>query len=313
MRVVLITVCGRKKFLKIQRPYIESLKHVVDEHHLWVNTENPEDLAYLEEMQKSDPDHFKLIRRPTFLHDRFDENGSPSVHSVGQMISPFFKNCVEQDTVYVRIDDDVCFIEVDVFQSYVDFRVAHPEYFLVFPVIVNNCMDFRVFPRSHPFCQSGYEEETDWRPHGGQIGLHLHNCFFSNPLSSLKFENDGVRGCGEMAAINCISWLGSEFAKFDGMVAWNKDHYEQEEEWLIRDKPNQIGKQNCIFGGMVVCHYSFAHQRAPYHTYFGDGLDLDTTDVLERYEFLSLEHMAGVKRFDEIPLSHGNQERITLL
>jgi len=90
-----------------------------------------------------------------------------------------------------------------------------------------------------------------------------------------------------MASINCISWFGSEFAKFNGEVAKEGDEYVKEEDWLIRTKPQRIGKQNAIFGGMVVSHYAFAHQRAPLHTYFGEGLDLDSTDVLARYQAIA--------------------------
>lgn len=286
MNVVLITVCGRKRFLEIQLPYLLRLKSsgIVFEHHLWVNTRNFEDLQFIEEIYRIDPSYFRLIFQTENI-GKFEESGSPSVHHVGYMISPFFNYCVDPETIYVRLDDDICFIEVSAFADYIRFREEHPEFFLVFPIIVNNCMDFRIFPKHHPFCQSGYDEEKEWRPKGGQIGLHLHNVFFNHypELYSLKFSSPAI---GHMASVNCISWLGSEFAKFDGQVAKIGDSYEKEEDWLIRTKPEEIGKPNAIFGGMIVCHYAFSHQRSPYHTYFGDGLDLDTTDVLDRYKSL---------------------------
>lgn len=254
---------------------------VVDEHHLWVNTRNEVDLAELEERDKDD--RVRLIRsdKPGY----FDKSGTPENGYVGYMIAPFFEYCVEPDTVYIRIDDDVCFIDTEAFADFVQFRIDHPEYFLVYPVIVNNCMDFRVYPEDHPFRSSEYDEEAQWRPHGGQIGLHLHNVFFDHypDLSGLKFKNDGVRGEDQIASVNCISWLGEEFAKFEGKVALEPSGYVKEEDWLIRTKPNRIGKTNCVFGGCIVCHYSFAHQRAPHHNHFGPGLDLDTTDVYDRY------------------------------
>lgn len=286
MKVVLVTVAGRRRFLELQKPYIRNLKGVVDEHHFWMNTKNEGDINYIKELCGSDPNYFKMIQGEGGL---FDESGTPKNSHVGEMIAPFFQYCVDPDTVYIRIDDDVCFIETKAFAGYVQFRIDHPEYFLVYPIIVNNCMDFRIYPPEHDFCQSKYDDEKHWRPHGGQIGLHLHNVFFKHypDLSGLKFE--GVRGVGEMASVNCISWLGSEFAKFDGKVALEPDGYVKEEDWLIRTRPNRIGKKSCFYGGCVVCHYSYAHQRAPNHTYFGEGLDLDTTDVYERYKKLSKE------------------------
>ncbi len=287
MKTILITVCGRKRFLEIQFPYLIELKKskLISEHHLWINTKNEEDLKYIKYIHNLDPNYFKCIYSDEGS-GKFEESGTPSVHDVGYMISPFFKYCTDLDTVYIRLDDDICFIETKSFSEYIEFRKSHPEFFLVFPIIVNNCMDFRIFSKSHPFCQSGYEEEKMWRPKGGQIGFHLHKVFLDSypNLSSIKF-NGFVVDC--MASINCISWLGSEFAKFNGEVAKFNGKYQKEENWLIYEKPEELGMKNAIFGGMVVCHYSFAHQRFPYNTYFGDGLDLDSTNVLEKYRQIS--------------------------
>ena len=71
--------------------------------------------------------------------------------------------------------------------------------------------------------------------------------------------------------MNVISWLGSEFNKFNGIVDAD------EENWLSCIKPSQISKPNIIFGDSLFSHYAFFTQR----NY------IDSTDILEKYKEIS--------------------------
>ena len=42
------------------------------------------------------------------------------------------------ETVLVKIDDDIVFLDVDTFADYIQYVVDHPQPFLTFPNIVNN-------------------------------------------------------------------------------------------------------------------------------------------------------------------------------
>jgi hypothetical protein len=44
------------------------------------------------------------------------------------------------DTVYVRFDDDVVWINPRFFDTFLAFRLCHPEYFAVAPLIISNAM-----------------------------------------------------------------------------------------------------------------------------------------------------------------------------
>ena len=60
----------------------------------------------------------------------------------------------------------------------------------------------------------------------------------------------------ERVSINCISWLGSDFASFGGEVG--KD----EELWLSCVKPAETARPNVMYGGFAVVHFAFQTQRA---------------------------------------------------
>jgi hypothetical protein len=78
----------------------------------------------------------------------------------------------------------------------------------------------------------------------------------------------------ERVSINCISWLGSTFAQFNGKVGID------EEQWLSVDKPRTMepGSHNVIIGNAIVAHFSFYTQRA----------HLDATDILDEYAKISI-------------------------
>lgn len=293
MKTVLITVCGRSRFLSVQLPYILELKKLglIDEHQLWLNTQKKEDVDFINKIANIDRNYFNLIENDSYDSKNFDSDGAPILSCVGHTLNSFYKRCTDLDSIYVKMDDDICFIETESFYKYIEFRKKHEEFFLVFPIIVNNCMDYRIFPKSHPFCKSGYEEEKMWRHRGGQIGLHLHNVFFDSyphNLSRLKLPHVTT---GEYACINCVSWLGKEFAKFNGDVGKIKDGFIKDEWWLIDTYPKKAKKVNAIFGETIVCHYAYGHQRVESWEHEGviyqGGLNLDKTDVLEKYREIS--------------------------
>ena len=54
----------------------------------------------------------------------------------------------------------------------------------------------------------------------------------------------------ERCHLNCVSWLGSEFNKFDKVGM-------DEEPWLTDYKPRERSMKNCVYGNFIVVHYSF--------------------------------------------------------
>jgi len=260
-RIVVVVPAGRKQYLEILIEYLLKLREVIDEVRFWINTINENDIKYMESVNKKYPD-FITLEYLTIKH-----NNNLSIYS-------FFKNCKQYDTVYVRFDDDVVMIDdIDAFKSFLKFRIENSNYFLVYANILNNAVISHLHNRFGTINTdkgiAGYSclDNLGWK--NPEFAINLHNQILTkNDLKSFRFNKFWILHHYERVSINCISWLGEEFAKFDGIVG------QDEEQWLSSDKPKLISKKNVIFGDFVVVHYSFFTQRS----------EIDKTDILSRYK-----------------------------
>lgn len=271
-RIVVVTPAGRERYLKVLMPYVLREKEIIDKYRFWVNTNNTEDIKYIKQQVDSDPEFFEA----EYLDDpKPDWKGNRRV----RLICQFFKNCIEPNTVYVRLDDDICWMMPGALKALIDYRIDNPEYFLVYPGIFNNgytaeihsTLGLTKFP-SNSFRK--WQRESKW---GILHHEKLLESIENNDIQKWLFESVVIKDYAQ-APINCISWLGEEFAKFGGIVADENCDY-LEEVWLTKIKPRQINKYNCMYGGSLMAHFAFNTQREHFETH---------TNLLESYEVLSL-------------------------
>jgi hypothetical protein len=252
---------------------------LVDRWDLWVNTDVAADLAFFRGLARMDP-RVRLVPHP--------EGKKPAVEAIGA----FARLAADADTVYVRLDDDVVWLEPGFFETLLVFRLARPEYFLVTPLVVNNALSSYVLQTfdklrvSRPFtttclCKVGWRDPD--------VALQLHRL-----LLDLARRGETARlHCGpvEIAlnrfSINCISWLGEDMARCGGVRG------DDEEQELSASIPVRLGRRNCFQTDAIAAHFAFYSQREA----------LDRAGVLEAYEALlrarpDLE--AGIARVDEV-------------
>lgn len=259
-RVVVVSPAGRRRYLELLIPQVQGLKQYVDELRLWVNTNNGDDITYMQKTAAGDPDFIKL----EYLSVPY--NGIDTIYT-------FFKNCIDENTVYVRFDDDIVLLDTpDAFRKFIDFRINNPQYFLVYGNILNNAIVSHIHQRHGKLNLdkgvSGYTcmDNLGWRD--GNFALNVHQQVLSTPLSYYHFTDIWQLFNYDHVSINCISWTGSEFGKFAGIVG------PAEEDWLSVVKPREIKKHNCIFGEFVCVHYAFGTQRDK----------LDSFNILDGYK-----------------------------
>lgn len=265
-RVVAVTPAGRKQYLQLLIPQVLQLRPLVDEYRLWVNTDNAEDIKYMYEVSAEYPEYIKIERLP----EGVKVNGNNTIRH-------FFKNCVDSSTVYVRFDDDIVYLDdTQAFIDFLRFRLENPQYFLVFANILNNSVVTHVLQRMERLPPlngkiTAYDSMAEgW--HDPVFAEHLHMCvlqelYQNGSLERFRTAERWLFAGFERVSINCISWLGSEFAKFDGIVG------DDEEPWLASEKPSAIGVPNCMYGGFCCVHFSF-HVQSEH---------LSTTRLLEHY------------------------------
>jgi hypothetical protein len=261
-KVVAVTPAGRQRYLEILAPYIIK-NELIDEWRLWVNTTHAPDIDYIKSLAS---DKVKL------------EFGNPAIpviqERIGYSIYQYFRNCCDQGTIYIRFDDDICYIAPPAVDRLLLSRTVNKQNFLVFANIVNNAITSHLYQRSKlieydKIITYNCVDETGWND--GLFAEKLHREFLS--FRSLFIIPDWELNIYERFSINCFAFFGRDFAAFSGNVDPN------EECWLTIDKPRDLRRPNLVCGDAIVSHYAFYTQR-PY---------LDTTDILEKYRQLSIQ------------------------
>ena len=277
-KVVAVTPAGRKKNLKLLRKYVEKCD-IIDEWQIWLNTDNPEDVDYIHQMKSENPKieikeaNDKAWEFPEEQH-KFCSHRNHGYRCY--RIHNFFKNCRDENSVYIRFDDDICFMEDNAIEELLKFRVENEEYLLVYPLIVNSpFLNYILHQRKVLDLESLKDCKYEWNCtncfYKGRAICDIHNQFIedvkNNNLEKYKIGNVLLRQ-QERVLINCISWFGGQFKS----VAMN------EELDLTNAIPKRLGKINCVHAGPIMAHFSSYYQR------FQPTENLD--DIWDKYEKL---------------------------
>jgi|GEM_PF-357514 len=256
-RVVAASLIGEKKYLEILLPYILRDRDLIDEYHLWVNTSNESDVVYIKHLEGCFPNFIRLI------WSNIPPNGNPTVDH-------FYSNCVSTKTLYIKIDDRICFIESGALRNLLTFRTQHPEYFLVSANIINHGICSYIH-RKLGIVGDGAGEinydplaEVSWQ--SSRIAARIHQEFIghweSSSLPRYRYYQ-WVLNEFEPIAINFVCWFGEEFAKFVGHI----ENQDDDEAWLSVTKPKQMNKPNAICGEALVSYFAYEPQIKLLETY----------------------------------------------
>lgn len=260
-KIIVVTPSGRKKYLEVLKDYVLN-NPLIDEWQLWQNTNKKEDIEYI-----------------NYLHHNYQKVNVIRVEGAtgnAYQIHKFFKYCTKKDTVYLRLDDDIVWMEKNSIQKLLDFRINNPDFFLVYGNIVNNCICDYLHQQQGALEieeKIGYEcmDKVGWET--PYIAQKKHECLLNaiktNSVEKYFIINHVLKDYAR-CSINVISWLGEEFYNFKGQVGVD------EEDWLSCYKPKQISKPNVVFGDCLFSHFSFYTQSE----------HMEQTEILEQYRKL---------------------------
>lgn len=303
-KIVVCTPVGRKRSMKCLFKNILKFKGLVDEHQLWMNTRNKEDIDYINSYYNENKDFVTLKDGFTKLVE--------SNMAMGDNVKHFYNYCIEPDTFYFKMDDDIILIESGMFEKLADYKLNHPETFLVYPVIINNswCTHF-LKKAGHFDIPSCYTCETKWPnaiknsydviknspkvmsnnyaegkprdfmpedvflsqlywgyPKLAEYIINTYKYHYKHNQTNVLDIDNIVLHDYEPVSINCIMFSGEDFNKFNGDVKCEGD-----EPWLTTFYPIQANVKNAIVGDARCVHYAYYSQREY----------LDTTSILEEY------------------------------
>lgn len=272
--LVCITPAGRRRYMRLLVPLVLSSK--IDRYDLWMNTDDPFDIEFCEQLATK----FSKIQLVECPKKGLKGN---------RAIAAFYPLAAEPGTIYIKLDDDIVWGEPGFLDVLGEFRKAHPEYFFVSPLVINNALCTNVLQtfgkiRYPKYLPANVHNDIHWT--NGRFARVLHEWFIQ------KIENDqykelhtaNVPFALNRFSINCIAWLGETFRQFGGTIDFRDD-----EEFLSVIKPTQLGMVNCIVGSTLVAHYAFFTQRKA----------LDRTSVLEGYRQALLHTYRNDKSFNE--------------
>lgn len=215
-KLVVVTFAGRKKYMEILFKYIEKYKKYIDEYHLYLATENKEDIQYMLDFQDEHKDFVKIIR----LND---------YHSFNKALvwNLAYKNCQDENTIYLKIDDDIVYIDKNLFTNFINFRKESNSP-LVYPHIINNII-------SSPYLQkmNKFKLESNWNFNNMVVNK------WSSTIDRIKLSIQNLKG--NIKLDHVVTSLLSE-SEILCPVAWKDINYSKECHFSFLDiiKSNKL-------------------------------------------------------------------------
>lgn len=257
-KIVANTAAGRRRYMQYLIPQVVA-SDVLDRYDIWVNTNDKQDIAFFRRCAEHFP-KLRLVWQPDGVVEGI------------KSINAFYRDCVDEDTIYIKLDDDIVWLEPDFFEKMGRFRIDNPDYFVVSPLVINNAISSYIMQIEGRIALRKYRKSCAWDRimwSNPDFAWQLHDWF----LPKLEDGSWKELYCGTKPtamnrfSINSIAWFGREFARWGGEVPGD------DEEFLSCIKPTLDGKACCFNGDCLVSHFAFFPQR---------GL-LDKKDILGRY------------------------------
>jgi hypothetical protein len=277
-RVVSVTPYGRHRYVAILAQHLLKLRGLIDEHHFWINTDDADDLAFVKSLAAAYPDFFRLVY----------DSSRYSKKACVPRICWFWQKCDEDDTLYLKFDDDLVWMDDGAIERLMQFRLDNPEYLAVFPNTINNSLCSHLHQRMGLLPESPLVEyeclgEVSWQR--WQTARDCHQTFLSlhemGETARYHFATWQL-GQYERFSINAMCWLGSDLAeparRFEG----------DDEAWVTEIVPKETQRPCCIVGDSLVAHFAYGPQRVALEA---------NTDLLSGYRKLApQEHAAEIAR-----------------
>jgi len=251
-KVKVLIFAGRKETMEILMPQIKS--DYIDEIIIGVNTNNQSDLDYIYSLK----DNFKKIV--------YEEVPEGIKRCSQESFRHFYTKMEDEDTIYFKLDDDLIYIEPGYFEKTLEFRVNHPEYICVYPMIINNPLcNYLLSKKGVPFKYnsdpytlmfmswkdpevaekllktfSEFKEEQIWKIENFEFGKEMN----------IKGRYGLIR-----PSINAICFFGKDFRLL------NVKNYKSDDEEFLTNEVFGCGRKSIIQGNTLVAHYAFFTQR----------------------------------------------------
>jgi hypothetical protein len=276
-RVVAWVPYGRARTVSILFEYLrrDHDRGVVDEVWLCLNTDpdQVDDLRYAYTLAKTHP-FVRIKDRPV---------GMPRLHPKQRNTGYFVRYMTDEDTVFIRFDDDIVYVHEDAVERLGRHKTQTPESVCSFALIWNNSIvswflqQAGIIPMDYghvggPYCM----DSVGWA--SGQFAVKIHRLLLDHidagTTERVFLYQDFPLKVGMQFSVSCFAALGKYYA---GLRTPGVLEPDEEESWHTVHEPRRIGQPNMIVGNALVSHYTFFPQQSA----------VNASDVLDRYRLLS--------------------------
>lgn len=274
MRVILFCFAGREANMRLQLPYVRRIlaENPDVEYHVWNLSRNVNDDAYL---------RFITGERIIVHHELY----GPDPWRRFDDVYRYYARPEFADTLFVKIDDDVVFIETDKFVKFVNLVAAQP-HSVVSAQVVNNGACTPLEPGLHRlFSQMGIP----------LLDVHLHSRFamashryffdhademFDRPVQLVPIHEDWL-------SINLIGYTSAVAQRIGRDLGAPSPTFIAGRTFSVRGKLGDEGLVNTlprlVARGFTACHLTFGPQEK-----YLSGADLDVlrqgyAEISEKY------------------------------
>jgi len=239
-QTIAITFAGRRDRMSLLCASMRQAmdRKIVDAWHVWNFARNPEDAAWVASLDQTHPGI--TVKTPP---------GEGYKH----VYTAYAREDYADDDVFLKIDDDIVYIDLNGLEHMISFRRLNPQYYIVSANVVNNSLCFLM------------QREMGCWPDlpslklmtSGPEATALHRAFLAG---SRAFYGDVAEYKTELVLnINCVSWLGADL---ESVCMCDSTSVGSDETNLSSHFPTIFKRPACIFGPCVVSHLSFHTQDA---------------------------------------------------
>lgn len=247
-RIVAVTPAGRRHYMELLRHYICS-DNAIDEWHLWDNCRDDLDRRYIERLAEVE-DKVKLIRLA-------------EVDGTNRSVNRFYRFCAEEDTFYIKFDDDIVYIPKEFGGALYRHAIEERDKYLWWsPLIINNSVCSWLIKHHSQIKISEYiscqaSDRCGW--FDPAFAEKMHRRFIAavqaGGIGSFSVPNFQV--ALSRFSINCLGFFGSDVkalgADFCPLDA-------DDEEWISAYLPSRLQRPGRVIGSLIVAHFSFFTQ-----------------------------------------------------
>lgn len=269
-KVVACIPSGRQRTMSLLMRHLRANRGILDGVQLWENVKPFDDHTVTAQSDldwiHSQADDFTVV---VPLDDR-EPPRKPKQLNTGR----FYMNTVDEDTIYIRFDDDIIWLHPDAITNLVRYRIAHEEPFAVFATIWNNAIvsaleqeagniDHR-FGKISRYCM----DDIAWRlpefaPYIHELLLSkiadgtVEDLYIDPMLLVTEFQRRRGQNMALRFSVSCFAWFGAHMADQAETIFTT-----EEEQYISFAYPNLTDSYNHMCGDALVSHYSFFSQRA---------------------------------------------------